>query len=142
MKLELRRGPSITALLLGANAFLLALPLVGLLVWRAYDLYLLRQTERQLITQSVVVAETFRQAWWDELGLSQDEPRPPERAADRYVAVEPVIDLDSAIEPYRDMESLPEAPPLESPEARAGARVQDTLRRAQIFNLSGVRVLD
>jgi hypothetical protein len=31
-------------LLLGANAFVLSLPLLGLLVWRAYDLYLLRQT--------------------------------------------------------------------------------------------------
>ena len=59
----MRRGPSIAVLLLGANLFVLSLPLVSLLVWRAYDLYLLRQTERQLINQSVVVAEVFREAW-------------------------------------------------------------------------------
>ncbi len=137
-----RSGPGIVVLLLGANAFVLALPLIGLVVWRAYDLYLLRQTERQLITQSVVIAEAFREALWAELGLAGDDPRPPERAADRYVAVEPVIDLDSAISPHEDPEKMPEAPGGDSPERRAGARIQGLLRRAQIFNLSGVRVLD
>jgi signal transduction histidine kinase len=137
-----RRGPGIVVLLLGANAFMLSLPFVGLFAWRAYDLYLLRQTERQLITQSVVVGEAFRQAWWSEQGLSSDEPRPPERAGDRYVAVEPVIDLDSDISPYEDLAQLPEALGDDSVERRAGARIEPLLRRAQVFNLSGVRVLD
>lgn len=142
MKLELRPAPSIKLLLLGANAFVLSLPLLGVVLWRAYDLYLLRQTERQLITQSVVVGEAFRQAWWAEHGITQDQPRPPERESERYVAVEPLIDLDSAIDPHQDLERLPEAPYVDSPERRAGTRIQPMLQRAQIFNLSGVRVLD
>jgi signal transduction histidine kinase len=138
----MRRGPSIALLLLGANLFVLCLPLLGLLLWRAYDLYLLRQTERQLINQSVVVGEAYRDAWWSETGLQTDEPRPPARAGDRYVAVEPVLDLDSAIDPPEQLDTLPLAPQTDSPERRAGARIAGMLRRAQIFNLSGVRVLD
>ena len=59
----MRRGPSIAVLLLGANLFVLTLPFASVLVWRAYDLYLLRQTERQLINQTVVIGEAFRDAW-------------------------------------------------------------------------------
>jgi signal transduction histidine kinase len=138
----MRRGPSIAVLLLGANLFVLSLPLLGLLLWRAYDLYLLRQTERQLINQSVVVAEAFRQAWWEETGITEDDPRPPGRNSDRFVAIEPVLDLDSSIGPYERAEVRPEVPSPDSAERRAGARIEGLLQRAQIFNLSGVRVLD
>jgi len=138
----MRRGPSIVVLLLGANLFVLSLPLASLLLWRAYDLYLLRQTERQLINQSVVIAEAFREAWWQERGISSDNPRPPSRAGDRYVAIEPVLDVLGDIEPHRPVALRPEKPAPDSAERRAGARVEGLLQRAQIFNLSGVRVLD
>ena len=138
----MRRGPSIVVLLLGANLFVLSLPLASLLLWRAYDLYLLRQTERQLINQSVVIAEAFREAWWLERGITADNPRPPSRAGDHYVAIEPVLDVLGDIEPHRAVALRPEKPAADSPERRAGARVEGLLQRAQIFNLSGVRVLD
>jgi signal transduction histidine kinase len=138
----MRRGPSIAVLLLGANLFVLSLPLVSLLVWRAYDLYLLRQTERQLIHQSVVVAEAFREAWWQEQGLSGDEPRPPGRVGDRFVAIEPVLDVLGNIEPYQSAVLRPEQPSPDAAATRAGARIEGLLQRAQIFNLSGMRVLD
>jgi signal transduction histidine kinase len=134
----MRRGPSIALLLLGANLFVLSLPIASLLLWRAYDLYLLRQTERQLINQSVVVAEVFRDAW----RISGDDPRPPARASDRYVAIEPVLDVLGDIAPHRPTELRPEKPAPDSLERRAGARIEDLLVRAQIFNLSGVRVLN
>jgi two-component system sensor histidine kinase CreC len=139
----MRRGPSIALLLLGANLFVLSLPLLLLLVWRAYDLYLLRQTERQLINQSVVVAEAFREAWWQETGITNDDPRPPDRNADRFVAIEPVLDvLSETIQPYHAVELREDQPDPNTPEHRAGARIEGLLQRAQIFNLSGVRVLD
>jgi signal transduction histidine kinase len=138
----MRRGPSIAVLLLGANLFVLSLPLVSLVLWRAYDLYLLRQTERQLINQSVVVAEAFREAWWQELGITEDDPRPPDRAADRFVAIEPVLDVLGEISPHQPVELRTDQPAPDSPERRAGARIEGLLQRAQIFNLSGVRVLD
>ena len=54
-----RRGPSIALLLVGVNIVVLLLPIAAIALYRIYDLYLLRQTERQLIAQSVVVAERF-----------------------------------------------------------------------------------
>jgi signal transduction histidine kinase len=138
----MRRGPSIALLLLGANLFVLSLPIASLLLWRAYDLYLLRQTERQLINQSVVVAEAFRDAWRLETGISGDDPRPPGRSGDRYIAIEPVLDVLGDIAPPRASELRPDRPAPDSIERRAGSRIEDLLQRAQIFNLSGMRVLN
>src|SRR5262249_53900070 len=61
MTVASRRRPSILSLLFGANAVVVALPLLALAGLRVYDVYLLRQTERQLLAESVVVAETFRE---------------------------------------------------------------------------------
>lgn len=137
-----RRGPSIALLLVGVNIVVLLLPLAAIALYRIYDLYLLRQTERQLIAQSVVVAERYREEWWVEQGMSGDEPRPPGGEAERYVPIEPLIDIDTEIGPHEELLQLPEARSEDSPERRAGARLSGMLRRAQIFNLSGMRVLD
>jgi signal transduction histidine kinase len=137
-----RRGPSIVLLLLGANAFVLALPFSAFFVWRAYDFFLLRHTERQLITQSVVIAEAYREAWWAEAGVSGGEPRPPGREQERFVPIEPLIDLDSDIGTFEELDHMPLAPGEDTPERRAAARIEPLLQRSQIFNLSGVRVLD
>lgn len=137
-----RRGPSIALLLLGVNVFVLLLPIGALLLYRVYDIYLMRQTERQLIAQSVVVGEMFRDAYFRELGLEAGEPRPPGTQAERYVPIEPLIDIGTPIGPHEELLHLPEAPPGDSPETRAGARIEPMLVRAQTFNLSGVRVLD
>lgn len=137
-----RRGPSIALLLMGVNIAVLLLPIAAIALYRIYDLYLLRQTERQLIAQSVVVAERYREEWWVEQGLVGDEPRPPGGEAERYVPIEPLIDIDTEIGPHEELLQLPEARSEDSPERRAGARLSGMLRRAQIFNLSGIRVLD
>jgi signal transduction histidine kinase len=137
-----RGGPSIALLLLGANVFVLLLPIAAVILYRVYDIYLLRQTERQLIAQSVVVGEAYRQAYQHELGLGPDQPRPPGTEAERYVPIEPLIDLGTEIGPHEELLHLPDAPPGDSPERRAGASIEPMLARAQIFNLSGVRVLD
>lgn len=138
----MRRGPSIALLLVGVNVFVLLLPIAAIVLYRIYDIYLLRQTERQLIAQSVVVAERYREAWWAEQGLNGDEPRPPGGESERYVPIEPLIDVGSKIGPHEELLQLPEAGSEDSPERRAGARLDGMLGRAQIFNLSGIRVLD
>jgi signal transduction histidine kinase len=137
-----RRGPSIALLLLGVNVFVLLLPIGALVLYRVYDVYLMRQTERQLIAQSVVVGEVFRDAYFRELGVDPGEPRPLGAQAERYVPIEPLIDIGTPIGPHQELLHLPEAPPGDSPEKRAGARIEPMLVRAQTFNLSGVRVLD
>jgi signal transduction histidine kinase len=138
----MKKGPSIALLLLGVNVFVLLLPLAAITLYRVYDIYLLRQTERQLIAQSVVVGEAYRDAWWSETGRATGEPRPPGSAQNKYVPVEPLIDLGTEIGPDEDLMGLPDAPANGSPERRAGARLEGVLARSQIFNLSGVRVLD
>src|SRR5690606_39637341 len=87
-----RGGPSIALLLLGVNVFVLLLPIAALILYRVYDIYLLRQTERQLIAQSVVVGEAYRDAYLHERGLAPGEPRPPGTEHERYVPGEPLID--------------------------------------------------
>jgi signal transduction histidine kinase len=137
-----RGGPSIVLLLLGVNVLLLLLPIAALIVYRVYDIYLLRQTERQLIAQSVVVGEAYREAYARELGRAPGEPRPPGTNQEKYVPIEPLIDLGTEVGPHEELLHLPVAPPEDSPEKRAGASIAEMLARAQIFNLSGVRVLD
>jgi signal transduction histidine kinase len=138
----MRKGPSIALLLLGVNVFVLSLPIIFTILYRVYDIYLLRQTERQLIAQSVVVGEAYREAYWGEQQIAGDEPRPPGEQGERYVPIEPLIDLGTEIGPHQELLHLPEAPGGDSPEKRAGARIEGMLERAQTFNLSGVRVLD
>ncbi len=135
-------GPSIALLLLGVNVFVLLLPIAALILYRVYDIYLLRQTERQLIAQSVVVGEAYRDAYAHEQGRAPGEPRPPGTTRDRYVPIEPLIDLGTEVGAHEELLHLPAAPPEDSEERRAGERIAELLARAQIFNLSGVRVLD
>ncbi len=133
---------SIRWLLLGVNAFVLAVPVLALLALRLYDTYLVRQTERQLIAQSVVLAEIWRELWLAERNLQEVPPfRPPERASDPFIPIEPVIDLAYGIAP-------PQTPPArrsaagDTAERRAGSRLTPLLMRGQVFTLSAARILD
>jgi len=133
--------PSILALLVGANTAVLVLPLLAIVGLRVYDVYLLRQTERQLIAESVIVGEAYREAWAREVGSAPGEHRPASHSAERYVRLEPVLDIGHEVLPAHSGE-LPRAPDRDSPARRAGASLEPLLRRAQTFNLSAVRVLD
>jgi signal transduction histidine kinase len=135
------RRPSIRALLLGANAAVVGLPLVLLAGLRVYDMYLLRQTERQLLSESVVVAEVFREAYRAETGVGEDDHHPPSNGREVYAPVEPIVDLGVGVLPAQTA-VLRAAPIGDGPERRAGARIEPILRRAQTFNLSALRVLD
>lgn len=135
------RRPSILALLFGANAVVAALPLLALAGLRVYDVYLLRQTERQLLAESVVVAETFREAWRKAQGVSNDDHRPPGKSAERFLPIEPLIDLGVHVLPPQGGALAP-CPQLNRAALAAGAQMEPLLVRAQTFNLSALRVLD
>ncbi len=150
-----RRRPSIRMLLLGANTAVLVLPLLALAGLRLYDRYLLRQTERQLIAEAVVVGEAFREAYLRATGgMSAGDHRIPaasERAdydgatgvtsGGAYQPIEPLLDFGLEILPPQPV-PLRQAPPGDTPARRAGQAIEPLLRRAQTFNLSAVRVLD
>ena len=137
-----RSGPRLRWWLLGANLFVLLAPLSAIVGLRLYETLLVRQTERQLIAQSVLIGEAWRERWL--AARSVEEPpsfRPPARAADPFIPVEPVANLASGVQPPQPTE-LPECSPGDGPERRAGEAVEPLLRRAQVFNLSAARVLD
>ncbi len=149
----MRSGPSLRTLLLGVNSLVLLLPLAAVITLRVYDTYLVRQTERSLIAQSVVIAEIFRERLHEERGVPIDEGRsfrPRGRERDVFIPVEPVLDFTFRLE--RGDVSGDEGKPKEAilrvrpsgdtPARRAGARLEPLLKRAQVFNLTGIRVLD
>jgi len=135
----MRRTLSIRWLLLAANALILLLPLAAILGLRLYDVALLRQTERQLISESVLVGEAFRDAYVQAGGATGSHRRPWQRDA-RYTPVEPVIDVGTpllapSLQPRRGAST-------DALAITAGASIEPLMQRAQTFNLSGVRVLD
>lgn len=138
------RGPSLRTLLLGVNALALLSPLLVVGFLRIYDTYLVRQTERSLIAQSVVIAETYRQYLAEAEGRPLSESiRPPERSRDTFVPLEPVLDLSFRIESVAPPQALSQTRSIvDTPARRAGERMEPLLKRAQVFNLTGVRILD
>lgn len=145
-----RGGVRIGVLLLGANAFVLMVPLLAILALRLYDNYLVRQTERQLIAQSVAIAEIYRELWLQEspapAAASAGEPggpdfRHPGKRDAAFIPIEPVSSLRHGILPPQP-DALPIAPARDSAELRAGLRMNAMLRRMQVYNLSAVRILD
>src|SRR5512138_3448714 len=110
-----RSGPRLRWWLLGANVFVLLAPLVAVLGLRLYDTLLVRQTERQLIAQSVLVGEAWREHWLAARRQKEVPPfRPPGRADDPFIPVEPVTDLASGVLPPQPS-VLPECAPGDGP---------------------------
>lgn len=141
------RALSIRALLLGAHAFVWILPLIALLVLRVYDVYLLRQTEHQLIAESVVIGEVYREAWLRQQGRTNDDhqPRAPSEASGAtsrsYHPIAAQVDFDTPVLGRQTL-TLLKAVRHEAAALSAGAHLAPLLERAQTFNLSAIRVLD
>jgi signal transduction histidine kinase len=141
-------------LLIGAHAFVWLLPLLAFSLLRVYDVYLLRQTEHQLIAESVVVRELYREALVAALGGTRSSGRVPDLAersldydapaqdgAERYRPIDAQVDFAHPVL-SRDQGQLPLKSASSGPADRAGANIEPLLRRAQRFNLSALRVLD
>jgi len=111
--------------------------LVGLQV---YDVVLMRETEERLISQAVVYAEVWREAWAKEAGVKIGSFKPPNRRG-TYFPWEPQIDLSIAIQ-KPVITNLPVCKPQSSAVHRAASSIEPALVRAQIFNLSGTRIID
>ncbi len=137
-----RYGPRLRWWLLGANVFVLLAPLVAVLGLRLYDTLLVRQTERQLIAQSVLIGEAWRDEWLAARRVREAPAfRAPSRADDAFVPIEPVTDLASGVQPPQPAD-LPGCTPGDGPDRRAALAIEPLLRRAQVFNLSAARLLD
>ncbi|HMI91490.1 MAG TPA: HAMP domain-containing sensor histidine kinase [Polyangiales bacterium] len=143
-----RARPSIRTLLLGANAVVVLLPLLAVAGLRVYDIYLLRQTERQLLAESVVIGEAFREAWQRAGGgggaasSAVANYRPPGHSQQPYLPIEPLIDLGVRVLPAQSPALRGCANGGQARARAAGASIEPLMQRAQTFNLSALRVLD
>ncbi len=129
-------------LLLGVSAAVFVLPALSLLALRTYTGYLVRLTEEQLLGQGVLIAEAFRDAWRRERGIGAPVRSAPAKTP-RYAPVELLAEhLREQSPPEPD--SLPLLPDAirETDAYRAGHALEPLLRRAQVYNLSAVRVLE
>lgn len=138
-----RRRPTIRHVLLALNVFVLSVPLLAIFFLPVFDSYLIRQTERTLIAEAGVIGEAWRDHLLRELGIPlTDSPRfrPPGFENDHFA---PIAETDAnyEVEPPAP-DPTRERPPSDDAAWRAGAAVTPLLQRTQVFNLSGVRVLD
>lgn len=140
----MRARLSIRTLLFGAHVFVWLIPAFALFGLRLLDVVLLRQTEHQLIAESVVIGEAYRAAWLAN-GQGENEYRPPgwanaDPAEPRYVPIAARIGFDDAILPPQV--KLTQRARSSAEAQAAGKSVEPVMRRAQTFNLSAMRVLD
>jgi signal transduction histidine kinase len=122
----MKRGPSIRYLLLTANAFIVLLPVGAIVFLQLWDTHLVRITEEQLISQSVLIGES----WMQHLD--------PERALPARI--------DAVL--AEGYEILPPAAPRRPEAAKGpaqadvGAATERLLRQVQRLNLTAARLLD
>jgi signal transduction histidine kinase len=133
--MPMRRSLSIRYLLLIANAFIVLVPLFGVVFLRLWDAHLVRVTEEQLIAESVLLAET----WRDHLAGGA----PGGAAARAADAAAPAPTLERS---YRALPPL--APgtrtvaPADTPVWRAGAALAPVVARTARRNGGEVELLD
>jgi len=130
-------------LLLGVSASVFVLPALLLALLRSYTGYLVRRTEEQLLGQGVVIAEAFRDAVRRDAGrVPALEPHGP--AGETRYAPFPLLAEHIRAQSPAEPATLPAAPAgfRETPAYRAGHPLEPLLRRAQVYNLSAVRLLD
>jgi len=133
----MRRRPSIRHLLLITNAFVLLFPIFAGVFLHLWDGHLVRVTEQQLIAESVLIGEAWRDRFREEQGAAIDSDPQSEPLA----PIAPLLPLNYTVQP-------PAPPPgrfaaeQDGAAWRAGTRVLPLMERAQRTNLSAARVLD
>jgi hypothetical protein len=129
---------------LGIGVLILLFPILTVFALKVYQNHLIRQTERSLIAQSVLIGEMWRDRWLEEIGISSDAApgiRPRHARDQPYVPIESTTDLSHGVDP-------PVSAPIRLIAHRRGAkwnagqRITPAVERAKIFNLSSARVLD
>jgi signal transduction histidine kinase len=138
------RAWKIRWLVLGVSAAVFVLPALSLLALKTYTGYLVRRTEEQLLGQGVLIAETYRDAWRRQQGLAPAPVAPAEVSSRRRPPAVQLLAEQLHEQSPPEPKNLPAAPPelRDSVAFRVGQELEPLLRRAQVFNLSAVRLLD
>jgi len=135
-----------TVLILVNVAFLI-LPLGAAFFFRFYENELVRQTERELISQSAVIAALYKSELAQRLpnpgvyGIPVPNYKPPE-TEEGYDPIEPQLDMSKiTILPQRPAGVARKIPPRRE-EYAAGKAIEKILLDARKTTLSGVRILN
>ncbi len=146
---------SLWVILLVVNLTVLILPLGSIFFFRIYENQLIRETETELIAQSVFIAEIFKREMRQTLGdksksygldlqkyRSYKKRRQRTKQTSDYTPLSPQLDLAiGPIFPPRPDGIVPKIPPDETA-VKAGIAVVEMLLNAQRTTLAGIRVLD
>ncbi len=152
--MKIRWRPRLRTVLVVVNLLILALPLGGIGALRLYENELIRRTEAELIGQGAFVAESWRGAIADQLGVPLNHPRarawglPCARAwRDKATPKRPLRARPALL----DVGRATIQPRASNPKRRkgggdpiavaAGVRLQPQLQRATTTTLSAVRVV-
>lgn len=133
------RRLSIRWLILAVSAVSLVAPLVAFLALRNFDSYLIRQTERELAAQGVLVAATYQELRAVARGEVSGNPRDRVHLENTFVPFSSPLYSDSARE--APVPAALSTRTLSPEEEQLSTSLSRILRNAQVFNLSGVRVL-
>jgi signal transduction histidine kinase len=140
--------PTLSMIVFGVLATVMALPLIGLFFFRLYENQLIRQTEAELIAQTTVLAAIFaRDVAETPTALSLARPIPAAGQARRtsvgeYHPIEPALDLaGDEILPRRP--AARDAGIAPDPAVQAiGTRLAGIAAATQDVTLAGFRLLD
>jgi len=131
------RGLSIKYLLLIANVFIVLVPLFGVVFLRLWDAHLVRVTEEQLIAESVVLAET----WRDRLGGDAPPAEPHRIVFPHMAAPNPVLGRSYRILPPPGPPTHRESP-ADTPEWHAASTMTGVIQRTARRNAATTELLD
>lgn len=126
--------------LLGVGATSILAPVLALVVLPGFSTILVRTTERELNAQGALVAAQYQATWASLRGQRPGNPRTRGETDQRFTPL--YSRLHNPAVRCAGTQELPSRTPLSGAEADAYASLSRTLKSAQVFNLSGVRVLD
>jgi signal transduction histidine kinase len=147
--------PRLRTLLLLINLMVLALPLAGVFVLRVYESALIRQTESELIAQAAVIEAIYEGAFERltdpreagtvsvpaDYGLPLRYRAPPTPGGNRrFRSAQLDLAGDTIYPPPPDPEATPDLP--DSLARNIGRELTPVLRRAQLYTLAGIRIVD
>ncbi len=146
---RLGRGPRVRTLVAGLSAFVLVVPIFAVWLARLGEGRLVRETERQLLAEAVVVGEVYRAALDPDAERTLGPYAGPAALRYRPTIAELTFARESIGPPAErgpgvDEHAEPGAAGAPGPTASAtvARRLSALLERALIRNLTGVRVLD
>lgn len=140
--------PSVRLILLALNLTVLMMPVAGLLFFRIYENQLVRETERELISQAAVLAAVFKRALEFEFdgdieSVTRKVMHTPGAGVDkRFLPVAPEIDLtNSKLRPPRP-DGQPGAGQIDARLRKAGDTTIAIFQETQRITLAGLRLLN